>query len=85
MVTRGALLAQRALERTDQVERVVGDNHVLVLRAGELALAHLVELTKQGPSVGGIARGAGRADMIQSGGDGGGDSVCFTLVKRYRH
>ena len=56
-VTRCALLAQFAFKRTDQVERVIGNYHVLIPRAGELALAHLLELAKQRPNVGGIARG----------------------------
>ena len=59
------------------------DNDILILRVGELALVGLVELAKQGPHVGGIARGGGRIDTVQSGDDGGA-WVCSTLVKRYR-
>ena len=69
--TRGVLLAYRLLERTDEVERVIRENDVLILRTDELILARLVELAKQSPNVGRITCG-GRTDTVQSGGDVGG-------------
>ena len=46
VVTRGILLAYRRLERPEEVERVISKNDVVILRAGELVLARLVELAK---------------------------------------
>ena len=46
--------------------------------------AHLVQLAKQGPNVGGIACGGGQTDTVQSGGDSRSNSVHFTLVKQHR-
>ncbi len=57
VVARAVLLADRFLERTDEVERVISDNDIPVLRAGELAPARLIELAKQGANVGRVARG----------------------------
>ena len=81
VVTGGILLTHCRLERADEVERVISENDVGILRAGELALARLVELAKQGPNVGSIACSGGRTDTVQSTGDAGRGWRCATRVE----